>query len=452
MKKPRWLAVLLAVGLVTVGVTAVSALTYRVKWGDTLSRIAAQFNVTVNDIVQSNNIADPNLIYVDQLLEIPTADSTPPPQEPPPPPPSSGGTYTVQSGDTLSAIAGRFGTTVAILAQINNIANPDLIYVGQVLQLAEGSPPPPSEPPPPNPGFAIGGQSNNFAHQAEMTQAGMTWVKIQHKWNPADDPAVVAGHIQEAHQNGYKILLTITGDTPYPAANSIDFNAYVNFVAAVAALNPDAIEIWNEMNIDFEWPAGQINPAAYVSNLLAPAYNAIKQANPDVMVISGALAPTGFDNDYNAWADDRYLAGMNAAGAANYADCIGVHHNAGATSPTASSGHPGGSHYSWYFLPTLNLYYNSFGGARQLCFTEIGYLSPEGFDSLPANFGWAAETSVAEHAQWLGEAADLAANSGKVRLFIVYNVDFDKYTDTDPQAGYAIVRPDGSCPACGTLP
>ncbi|MCB0006785.1 MAG: hypothetical protein KDE04_10035, partial [Anaerolineales bacterium] len=100
------------------------------------------------------------------------------------------------------------------------------------------------------------------------------------------------------------------------------------------------------MNIDFEWPAGQISPSSYVNNMLAPAYNAIKSVNTNILVVSGAPAPTGFDNDHNAWADNRYLAGMAAAGAANYADCIGVHHNAGATSPYQATGHPGGSHYS----------------------------------------------------------------------------------------------------------
>jgi hypothetical protein len=171
-----------------------------------------------------------------------------------------------------------------------------------------------------------------------------------------------------------------------------------------------------------------------------------------VLVISGALAPTGFDNGSNAWADDRYLAGMRAAGAASYMDCIGVHHNAGATSPNVTTGHPSAYHYSWYFWPTLNLYYNTFGGARKVCFTELGYVSPEGFGGISPGFSWASGTTVAEHAQWLAEAASLSATSGKVRLLIVFNVDFTHYDlEGDPQAGYAIVRPDGSCPACATL-
>ena len=97
----------------------------------------------------------------------------------------------------------------------------------------------------------------------------------------------------------------------------------------------------------------------------------------------------------------------------------------------------------------LDLYYNTFGGARPVCFTELGYLSGEDFSGLPPNFSWAAGTSVNEHAQWLKEAHDLSEASGRVRLVIVYNVDFTFYdAEGDPQAGYAMIRPDGSCPAC----
>jgi hypothetical protein len=55
-----------------------------------------------------------------------------------------------------------------------------------------------------------------------------------------------------------------------------------------------------------------------------------------------------------------------------------------------------------------------------------------------------------QHAQWLGEAVGIARSQGNVRLMIVFNVDFTTYTD-DPQAGYAIIREDGSCPACGAI-
>lgn len=297
--------------------------------------------------------------------------------------------------------------------------------------------------------FELGGQTHTLANPTLMQMAGMNWVKFQHKWGPGDSANAVAGRIQQAHGNGFKVLLSIPGANAYPS--SIDFNGYVEFLRGVAALGPDAIEVWNEENIDFEWPAGQIDPASYVNNMLAPAYNAIKSANPSVMVIGGAPAPTGFDNGTNAWSDQRYMAGVAAAGGGNYMDCIGVHHNAGATSPHNSSGHPaGGTHYSWYFGPTLNMYYNAFGGARPVCFTELGFLSGQDFGGVPSRFSWAGNTTVSQHAQWLAEAASLSANSGRVRLMIVFNVDFTHWGD-DPQAGYAMLRPDGSCPSCGLL-
>ena len=183
--------------------------------------------------------------------------------------------------------------------------------------------------------------------------------------------------------------------------------------------------------------------------MLAPAFNAIKGVNPNILVISGAPAPTGFDNGTNAWADDRYMRAFAAAGGSRFADCIGVHYNAGATSPSSSSGHSGGSHYSWYYGPMVNTYSNAVGGARPLCFTEIGYLSGDGYGGLPPNFAWAGNTSVDEHAQWLAEALRLAVNDSRVKMFVIYNVDFTLYQPNgDPQAGYAIIRPNGECPAC----
>jgi uncharacterized protein YraI len=313
---------------------------------------------------------------------------------------------------------------------------------------------PPSQPPPPPPsggqGFALGGQVQSFGHPDVMRSAGMTWVKVQHKWSPGDDPAAVAGRINQAHSQGFKILVSIPGQL-YPS--DIDFGAYPGFVAGVAALGADAIEVWNEQNYVVEWPSGEIDPGVYTRQMLRPAYQAIKAANPGTMVISGGPTPTGFNDGVIAVADDIYIRGMRDAGAANYMDCVGVHYNAGATSPDARSGHPadgGAGHYSWYFLKQYEVYTNTFPG-KDLCYTEIGYVSADGYGSLPGNFAWAAGTSTAEHAAWLGRAAQIAKQRGNVRLFIVFNVDFTTYTDNDPQAGYAIIRPDGSCPACGPL-
>ncbi len=172
-------------------------------------------------------------------------------------------------------------------------------------------------------------------------------------------------------------------------------------------------------------------------------------------MISGALAPTGAEGAFgldHVWNDDRYVRGMAAAGAANYMDCLGLHYNEGIVSPVQTSGDPRNpsDFYSRYYQTMVSTYYNAFGGARKLCFTELGYLSPEGFGPLPGAFSWAGNVTVAQQAQWLGEAANLAKNSGVVRLMIVWNVDFRRYDD-DPMGGYSIVRPDGVCRACDEL-
>lgn len=103
--------------------------TITIRYGDTLSELAIEYNTTVERLVELNNIANPNLIYAGDTLIVPTSD------------PSSNITqiYVVQYGDTLSKIAQEYGTTVATLASINNIQNVNLIYVGQIIKIPSSS-------------------------------------------------------------------------------------------------------------------------------------------------------------------------------------------------------------------------------------------------------------------------------------------------------------------------
>lgn len=101
--------------------------TYTVVSGDTLSSIAAKFGTSWQTLQALNNLPDPNKIYPGEVLKVPGGAAPTPP---------SVTSYTVQSGDTLSGIAAKFGTSWQHLAQINGLANPNLIYPGQVLRIA----------------------------------------------------------------------------------------------------------------------------------------------------------------------------------------------------------------------------------------------------------------------------------------------------------------------------
>ncbi len=113
---------------------------YTIRSGDTLSAIAARFHTSVGALARANGISNPNLIYAGRTLQIPGWDGKDSFQTKPSGGGGGGGgsTYTVKSGDTLSGIAARFGTSWQKLAQEDHIANPNLIYPGQVLHVGGG--------------------------------------------------------------------------------------------------------------------------------------------------------------------------------------------------------------------------------------------------------------------------------------------------------------------------
>lgn len=100
--------------------------TYIVRYGDTLSKIASKFNLSVSQIASRNNIKNINLINVGQKINVNTTSSVAEPKN---------SKYTVKSGDTLSKIAYENRVTVSSLAKVNGIQNVNMIFEGQTLNL-----------------------------------------------------------------------------------------------------------------------------------------------------------------------------------------------------------------------------------------------------------------------------------------------------------------------------
>lgn len=104
-----------------------------VQAGETLSGIAARYGVSVQALLTANNLTNPSLIYSGQRLVIPGASAQPAA--------GNGAVHVVQAGETLSGIAARYGVSTAALAQANNITNPSVIRSGQRLAIpGRGSP------------------------------------------------------------------------------------------------------------------------------------------------------------------------------------------------------------------------------------------------------------------------------------------------------------------------
>ena len=100
--------------------------THVVQPGENLYRIALRYGVSIDAIVAANGIINPWYIRVGQVLTIPGGVT---------PIPGPVGTYVVQPGDTIYGIAARLGKSPWAIIAANNLPNPNLIYVGQVLQI-----------------------------------------------------------------------------------------------------------------------------------------------------------------------------------------------------------------------------------------------------------------------------------------------------------------------------
>jgi LysM repeat protein len=463
--------------------------THTVQAGENLYRIAKQYGTTVTAIAQANNITNPNLIRVGQVLAIPgvspAPDTTPVPgttptaTSPATPAPSAGGTvHIVQPGENLFRIALRYNLLTTIVAAYNNLENPGMIYVGQEIRIppagytmAQPQPtpvpeatavpaveltitPPPSEAA--NVGFAYGVYvqlpNQDMASVIQKTDdLGVTWVKQYVDWalyeaSPGNINWVPLDEMVDAIDNaGFNILLTVSSapswarDTNVDKGPPTDYQTYANFVGELAARyegRVDAYEIWNEPNLQREWhtPKG-LSAENYVA-LLKLAYAAIKQADPQAIVMSGGLAPTGINDPAYAIDDRVFFSQMYAAGVAEWADAIGAHPNGWANPPDSTccqNNRPAVSgwddHPSFFFKETLRAYRDIMkqngDSGTYIWATEFGWGSNDGLNiEPPEGLGFVAFTSLDEQAQYILRAYQLGREMGYVGPMFLSNLNY----------------------------
>ncbi|MBI5671488.1 MAG: LysM peptidoglycan-binding domain-containing protein [Chloroflexi bacterium] len=442
-------------------------LTYVVQPGDTLYRIATRFGLTYPQLAQANGIVNPGFIYAGQRLRIPGGAA--PVQPAPPtvvPPAETTTTYTVIRGDTLQRIAVKTNTSIAELIRLNNIRNPNIIYVGQTLLLPGGVTPPvviPTSLPeqtdtaaviPSGYGFDYGIEAF-FLHEdtraivSDIQTLGMRWVKVPVYWRDLEAAKgqiefaaldTIVDTLRAANKN---ILLTVSTspiwarastDEDGPPDSFADYGLFVTTLAQRYAGRVQAYEIWNEPNLRREWNSTihSISAASYIE-LLRVGYAAVKAADPQAVVVSAGLAPTGYNDGVNAINDRLYLRELYAAGLAASSDAIGAHPQGWANPPDAICCAPSvgvTTHYedpSFYFLNTLNDYREIMtannDGNTAIWVTEFGWGTSEDTDPPSETYVFVTYTSLEEQAAYIPRGFEIGERLGFVGPMFLYNLN-----------------------------
>jgi hypothetical protein len=294
------------------------------------------------------------------------------------------------------------------------------------------------------------------------------WAKAQTNWQLLDAFAA------DANKKGLNILFGII-DAPEWSRSVVkaaktgppdDFTLAAKFFEKVIARYKgcvQAVEVWNEMNIDREWttPSGSISGADYIK-FLKVVVPAIRAVDPNILVVMGALAPTGFSAPGQSVDDFTYMDQFVAAGGPALVDCIGVHLNGynmppdkewneGYNNPQAKFRGPFDSpHHSWSFKSTLFGYYQRTN--KPQCVTEFGWASMQnlGVPGAPPGFDFALDNTEKQQADWLVQGFQIMRDAGFVKFGIVFNLDYIQKIGQKPNeaggdpATYSIVHPDGS--------
>ncbi|MBZ0288530.1 MAG: cellulase family glycosylhydrolase, partial [Anaerolineae bacterium] len=283
----------------------------------------------------------------------------------------------------------------------------------------------------------------------QIVSLGAGWVKQQVLWKDFEpvkgeiDFNTLDNIVNTLNDKNLNILLTVSA-APSWARSSTDENGppdnfadYATFVGALAgryAGKVEAYEIWNEPNLRREWNSSvhAINPATYM-DMLRASYSAIKAADPSAVVVSGGLAPTGFNDGVNAISDRVYLESLYTNGLADVSDAIGAHPLGWANPPDAvCCDAPVGvlTHYqdsSFYFLGTLSLYrqimVDHSDGSTAIWVTKFGWGTSEDTDPPSENYIFVSYTTLGEQAIYDPRGFELGSQLGFIGPMFLDNLN-----------------------------
>lgn len=304
-------------------------------------------------------------------------------------------------------------------------------------------------------------QDGWFRSVAEDLNLG--WVKQQVAWELVEpqrgqfDWSILDLVMGSAERFGIKMMLSIVAAPEWARESGVDLSRhgppannqdFVNFVLEILKRYPGqvhAIEVWNEQNLDREWTSTRGLKAENYVALFRDTVQAVKAVDPGVIMISGALSPTGINDGVGAWDDFTYMEQLITAGLLNYADCIGAHHNGYNIGPSIRwnevpddpsaifRGPFDNAHHSWSFRSTLEGYatrIQNAGKETPLCVTEFGWAVSEDLSGFPPGFEFAQDNTLEEQSIFFPEALGNMEQWGFVWLAFIWNFNYA------PQAGW----------------
>ncbi len=334
--------------------------------------------------------------------------------------------------------------------------------------------PVPAEPPPAS-GSPVSMLSPDFGAQAFlwwrpevadrdlqlMKDAGFNWVKQTFDWELMEGGGPGQYNwefsdrvVQQVNDKGLKLLARVSLDpekTIWAGPPPQNADAFASFLGAMAARyrgRIHAYQIWNEPNLAREWGRQRPNPAEYAI-MLKKAYAAIKQADPNAIVITAGMAPTGTD-DANAMPDERFYDELyRAIGGSGdgYFDMLGVH-AAGYKAPPeldpgeAAANKPlygGERFFAFRHVEDIRRIMERYGDVnRRVVILEFGWTS----DPIHPEYAWHA-VSEEEKADYLVRAYQWAQEHwrpwiGLMSLIFMPDVN---WTEQDEQYWWSIIGP-----------
>ncbi len=296
--------------------------------------------------------------------------------------------------------------------------------------------------------------------------SGFTWVKQRLAW--LDVEGAGPGHyvwagsdriVKEAAEAGVNLIFRVDQPPPWaipsgPDADGrmwpVNVTAWGDFCHAMAQRYKGRVrgyQVWNEPNLAREWNGLPPDPVAYVE-LLKVCYTGIKTADPEALVISAGLAPTGSGLPA-ALPDVEYLVGMYEAGAAPYFDLLGLHAPGYKAPPEVSpaeaadpaNGYGGHAFFCFRHVEDMRAIMERYGdGATQVAILEFGWHT----DDRPEHpdYAWFAVTPE-QQAAYLVRAFQYAHThwSPWIGPMFVWNMPDPTWGPSDEEFWWGIVDP-----------